>query len=874
MIEVSNLTKTYGKGKNAVHALRGVSFTLPDKGLVFIVGKSGSGKSTLLNILGGLDDASSGQLYVNGEDITKLRPRELDNYRNYFVGIVYQHFNLFEDETVLKNIKIATDISNKKIDSNAIDVVIDRLDLTEKKNVLVRELSGGQKQRVAIARALAKYPHMILADEPTGNLDSKTSITIHNYLQRISREKLVVVISHDMKNANKYADRIIEISDGKIINDLVRDAENSSGNSISVSSEVPDEKIQEINEILKEKGISLTKNESGFKNNETRESYSGEKISFKGRNKSWKNALRLTKRFWNSSKASFFITAIISTFIIGLLSVAHGFAIYDGAKAVSTAVDRYDLKNFVLNKGYSVTNSINDINKDYAISLTENDINTFANEEKCGKSYPVYPITFYNGTDNLLYGRLQKEFKSIFITESFGTMVVNQDYINNVFNDPELLAGSYYGLEDGLGVLVTDYFADGLLASNKVVREDGLPIYSGDTNDMYAGLLGSRLSWDNKWHFQKINGVISTHYKETYKSLFDMYDYIQNEPQHAAELTNQMAGSDIFSRYLNDIKSRLGYVYTYNQNYLEDYVASDFNNCIGTKVLEMTNKYSGKKFTRSKESWATINETLGDDEILISKEFYNELYESSVGLDDEIELKMFDFNQNSTDFPVFHETFKVKGKVDYSNDNQVFQVSKNTYEKISKIVFKEYARCFDNPDKSVAISEAGVSRYFYTPVDTLNGVFQLINIIQIFSKIFLFIAIILMALVTMVVVSHNLRIIKKNQYRLGVYKSLGYSAAALGDSTLLNSLIMCVVVAGLSMLFMFGLSSIMNSLLVSSFIRFLGSDIFASLTLVEFSFPILMIYVGGVTVLTLLSTFIPVISIRKIKPNIIINKAE
>lgn len=874
MIEVSNLTKIYGKGKNAVHALRGVSFTLPDKGLVFIVGKSGSGKSTLLNILGGLDDATSGQLFVNGEDITKLHPRELDNYRNYFVGIVYQHFNLFEEETVLKNIKIATDISDKKIDSNAIDVVIDRLDLTEKKNVLVRELSGGQKQRVAIARALAKYPHMILADEPTGNLDSKTSITIHNYLQRISREKLVVVISHDMKNANKYADRIIEISDGKIVNDLVRDAENLSGNSISVSSDVSDEKIQEINEILKEKGISLTKNESGFKNNETRESYSGEKISFKGRNKSWKNALRLTKRFWNSSKASFFITAIISTFIIGLLSVAHGFAIYDGAKAVSTAVDRYDLKNFVLNKGYSATNSINDINKDYAIALTESDINAFTDVEKYGKSYPVYPITFSNGTNNLLTGRLQKEFKDVSITESFGTMVVDRDYINNVFNNPELLAGSYYGLDDGLGVLVTDYFADALLSSNKIVREDGLPIYSGDPNDMYAGLLGSTLSINKTVHFQKINGVINTNYKETYKPLFDIYSHIQEEPQHAAELTNQMAGSDIFSRYLNDIKSRLGYVYSFNQNYLENYIASDWNNCIGVKVLEIVNKSSGKSFTTSNASWASIDETLNDNEIKISKEIFDELYDSSIGLEDQIDFKIFDFNQNSTDFPIFKDTFTVKGTLDKSSDSTIFRTNKKTFDRLAKVVLNEYARCFDTPDKSVAISEAGVSRYFYTPVDTLNGVFQLINIIQIFSKIFLFIAIILMALVTMVVVSHNLRIIKKNQYRLGVYKSLGYSAAALGDSTLLNSLIMCVVVAGLSMLFMLGLSSVMNSLLVSSFIRFLGSDIFASLILVEFSFPILMIYVGGVTVLTLLSTFIPVISIRKIKPNIIINKAE
>ena len=222
MIEVRNLCKTYRDKDVETKALKNVSFTLPDKGLVFIVGKSGSGKSTLINMIGGLDDITEGQVIIDGFDLSKAITHQLDKFRNSYLGIVYQNYNLFNDETVYDNIHSAIDVIEENVSEEEIDKIIQAVELDEKKTTLVKNLSGGQKQRVAIARALIKNPKLILADEPTGNLDSKTAKSIFDYLKEASNERLVVVITHDMPSAMEYADRILELEDGEIVRDVIR----------------------------------------------------------------------------------------------------------------------------------------------------------------------------------------------------------------------------------------------------------------------------------------------------------------------------------------------------------------------------------------------------------------------------------------------------------------------------------------------------------------------------------------------------------------------------------------------------------------------------------------------------------------------------
>jgi ABC-type lipoprotein export system ATPase subunit/ABC-type antimicrobial peptide transport system permease subunit len=189
--------------------------------MIFLLGKSGSGKSTLLNIVGFLDKPSSGEIIVNGKYLTKFKAREIDAYRNTFIGFIFQDYNLIENLNVYKNLELAINLQKKKVTKEYLDNILKMVGIEGLGNRRVNELSGGQKQRVAIARALIKNPNIILADEPTGNLDSTTSEQIFSILKHISQEKLIVVVSHDVEFAKRYADRIIELVDGKIINDQV-----------------------------------------------------------------------------------------------------------------------------------------------------------------------------------------------------------------------------------------------------------------------------------------------------------------------------------------------------------------------------------------------------------------------------------------------------------------------------------------------------------------------------------------------------------------------------------------------------------------------------------------------------------------------------
>lgn len=221
MLEIKNVSKTYRPKKGVpVKALDNVSLKFEDKGMVFILGKSGSGKSTLLNVLGGLDRADEGEFIIKGKSSKDFSQSDFDSYRNTFIGFIFQEYNILPEFTVGANIALAMELQGKKATTEALNEILEEVDLTGYGNRKPNELSGGQKQRVAIARALIKKPEMIMADEPTGALDSNTGKQVFDTLKKLSREKLVLVVSHDRDFAELYADRIIELKDGKVISDV------------------------------------------------------------------------------------------------------------------------------------------------------------------------------------------------------------------------------------------------------------------------------------------------------------------------------------------------------------------------------------------------------------------------------------------------------------------------------------------------------------------------------------------------------------------------------------------------------------------------------------------------------------------------------
>ena len=218
LLSVQHISKTYGSGEAAVHALRDVSFSVSKGEFVAVVGESGSGKSTLLNMIGGIDEPSAGKVFIDGKDIFAMRERNLTIFRRRNIGFIFQSFNLIPELTVEQNIIFPVLLDHEKPDATYLEELLAVLGLRERRHHLPSQLSGGQQQRVAIGRALITRPALILADEPTGNLDTTTSHEVMGLIRTLAAKlgQTLIVVTHDIDIA-QLADRIVEMRDGRIV---------------------------------------------------------------------------------------------------------------------------------------------------------------------------------------------------------------------------------------------------------------------------------------------------------------------------------------------------------------------------------------------------------------------------------------------------------------------------------------------------------------------------------------------------------------------------------------------------------------------------------------------------------------------------------
>lgn len=221
MLQLKKIVKDYQTGDEVVKALKGISINFRKNEFVSVLGQSGCGKTTLLNIIGGLDQYTSGDLVINGRSTKEFKARDWDSYRNNSIGFVFQSYNLIPHQTVLANVELALTLSgvSKSERRKRAKEVLEKVGLGDQIYKKPNQMSGGQMQRVAIARALINDPDILLADEPTGALDSETSVQIMELLKEIAEEKLVIMVTHNPELADKYSTRIVKLLDGKIIDD-------------------------------------------------------------------------------------------------------------------------------------------------------------------------------------------------------------------------------------------------------------------------------------------------------------------------------------------------------------------------------------------------------------------------------------------------------------------------------------------------------------------------------------------------------------------------------------------------------------------------------------------------------------------------------
>lgn len=434
MIELKNVSKTYKSKKgNNTKALDNVTLKFDNKGMTFILGKSGSGKSTLLNIIGGLDKYDSGDMIILGKSSKDFNQADFDSYRNTYIGFVFQEFNILEDYDVYENIVLALQLQQKVVDKKKIDNLLEKLELAELKHRKVNELSGGQKQRVAIARALIKEPKIILADEPTGNLDSTTGKQVMDLLKEISKEKLVVIVSHDNESANIYGDRIIEIKDGTVIND-----------------------IRKKNEI--------SENVENYKTIKS-------KLPFKDSFKLGIGSLRYKK-----VKLVFTILLTICTLLF--LSVVDTLSSYDVEKAhAKLLVDKGEKSILVEKYKFFGYDSYDFFNKNQIKLTSEDEKKIEANLKS--KFYPVYKLqesyTYMKGGEILKIGEIDGNILYTGLRADYNVNIVVTNNFKDLIN--EKIIGRYPSNNNE--ILISNYMAD-------LIITGGITTYEKNDTDEFS----------------------------------------------------------------------------------------------------------------------------------------------------------------------------------------------------------------------------------------------------------------------------------------------------------------------------------------------------------------------------------------------------
>ena len=877
MIEVKDLTKVYVNGKNKIKALNSVSFKLPDKGLVFVIGKSGSGKSTLLNMLGALDDMTSGDVIVNNVSYANMTNKQLDLFRNNYLGIIYQNYNLFESESVIANIKVGTDSLGIHVTDEKIRELLKELDLEEQRDKRVNELSGGQKQRVAIARALVRSPQFILADEPTGNLDTKTAKIIFDILKKVSEETLIIVISHDIKSAHEYADRIIRLSDGEVVEDLIRNSKRKSKLDkdfvyIDEDDEINEQEIEEINKAIEEPLPKLKKRQRAFIDFNGEVQSDNEPLHMRVKHTNFKKVAKTSLTILRHNKFSLVLTIALSILMVSMLTLSSSFIAFKGEIAIADAASVRDVKCLSMKKGYSLTGTTENLKRDYFIEINDEDEAAVRKERYDGNIFKIYnaslPLSGTHFSEVIL--NTSNDYEKFYLDVGLGTVVCNEQYVRHVFGENyEILAGSLSGLEDTTKLVVSDYFADSLLYHRLDLRSD-------DPSEPYKNIID--VSLNSRFTF---GAIMKTNYKEKFKKYYDMFMHGEEHPEEKADIKRRIGADEDFQIFEDDCNSYLGFAYALNPNFAEDYKDELGYAFTGNAFWTTKENPETKDFKRFSNSYYFLeSDMVTDNNVMMNVKNYNALFGTKVedkNSQDFSEKTLYIYNfgfEQDTSQEARHTSVIHIIDVFETSNNTTFLASKELVREFTDYTMFAYGYHFDKVLDSYKVYEALHDRLFYSIQDTYEAVFNAIDVINIFSRIFLSIFTALLAILVLILVTHSLRMMKREKYRFGVYKSLGYSNKYLGASVAVANLFTMLFIFVASFLISYALSFIANYLLQVGFFNYYRNKLYRLIRLLIFRFDYAL-YFNLITFgIFIFTTLIPLLKIRKVKPNNIIRNAE
>ena len=685
MLEVKNLGKIYKPKRGvAVKALDDVSLKFPDRGMVFLLGKSGSGKSTLLNLLGGLDKYNSGDIIIKGVSSKDFKQSHFDSYRNTYIGFIFQEYNVLEEFSVGANIALALELQGKKATDEEINKILKEVDLEGYGNRKPNELSGGQKQRVAIARALVKNPEIIMADEPTGALDSNTGRQVFDTLKKLSKNKLVIIVSHDREFSENYADRIIELADGKVISDVeyVGNEELYQESEISeMQSNLKfDNNIIEIAEgyhLTEEDRLTINKYIDDLKNGKVAIKIQNKKVSGKkfvdtnqdrivshdGKDfkliKSklpMKNAVKIGASGLKYKKFRLIVTIFLSFIAFGLFGLSDTMGSYDHVKTCTNSLMDSGITYVSLIKGIKTGSGINQFYDTSGTSLSDEDITEI--ENNIGTDFtPVYYPTNGNlsGEENMnLTDKTSKKDRMMYSTIFVGIAEISKETVENY--GYKIVDGELPD-PDNKEVAISKYMYDSFTKFG--YKYNGKSEKIEKTGD----IIGKTLSINNVEY--KVTAIIDTYVD------IDRYSKIVEDDEHVTT-TEELTRFALRSEFSNCVNYSLASVamvgvgqldaiieeapriYELKDVWLSGYTEGD--GCYDPMYVSNLNDVSGEEI-----HWIEgKKEELGEKELIISKNLLDVTFGDDFDLNDEavlnrltdisIELQLYDYRNNEDDY--------------------------------------------------------------------------------------------------------------------------------------------------------------------------------------------------------------------------------
>ena len=886
MYSVRNITKVYKSNNNETKALNGVSFDLPEKGLIFVVGKSGSGKSTLLNILAGLDKATSGEVIYKDKDIEKFSQSDLDSYRNTEIGFIFQNNLLIDRKTIKKNLQLTLDLKNEK-NEGIIEETLDKIEMGDLINRYPGELSAGQLERAAIARALVKNPNVLFADEPTGNLDSKTSKIILDIFKELSRERLIVVISHNISNANEYGDRIIEIADGFIVSDKTRISNDKDeliidGANIQVPYDNPlssDDTFTLNNAISENKGnVFISKRPSNFINS----SYKHETSEYEPI-KNHLSFFRLLKSAFDGISIFQLVIFLVSLSLLFLLiGSAEGFMSFSPLKQMAEEQKKasFNLNGgtpaepliFYRSKGYKDDGTIN---KEDALAIKEEDLNRFS-EMSGGVMYKVYNFAPEHAS-NMHHPARYRIYNQECFSRTEGPLIqCDYEFLKELFGDENgnvnVLAGEIS--ESSIGIIITDFWAD-IMVERKI-----------DKVKSYEDIIGRKTFKKNKHIY---TAIIETGYKTNEK-----VQYLLNNINNLSN-DEYIENADL----INGVISYLCSAYTINPNWKEDYLryrretkedTSIFNYKLTMRdanetgyepVTSTSHLYFNTKLPMDSASIGEVDffKLFPESELRFTEDVTNirDLnlkikvdYYDSFGICMSGEYYINDVNKNNTDGRLYLGTKDEDGISHLYDEDFIFtKYLEYTIQPMGFII--NHAETPIKLDEYIIKGEDPLIFELNIKGETLQKGYE---VLISFKTIFILFDVFFIVLLVSIEVFSILSMVMKKKKEMGVIRAIGGRMSDLTLSLVIQILLITIFTIIVSIIvYSFGINAT-NSIITLSLEKMNHMPYFKEITIVSFNIKHVIINSSIILLSSIIASIIPLIIIRGLNPIAIIRSKE